>query len=179
MVENNPEAEVPPQASESLPPQPEEKEDYKDKYLRLLAESENMRKRMQKERQDMTRFAIENVLADVITPMDNLENALNAAKNMSDDVKNWALGFQMILSQFKDVLQEHGVSSFKSEGELFDPHKHEAVESEETDQVPAGTVLQEYVKGYRCGDRIIRAARVKVSAQKKPSPAPEELTQGE
>jgi molecular chaperone GrpE len=173
MEENKPEAEVP----EPIPAQPEE--DYKDKYLRLLAESENMRKRMQKEKQEMTRFAIENVLADVIMPMDNLDNALAAAGNMSPEIKNWAFGFQMILGQFKDVLEQHGVVSFKSEGEIFDPHKHEAVESEESSTTPAGTILQEYVKGYRCGDRIIRVARVKVAKEKKPSPTPEEPTKGE
>lgn len=178
MTNDDPQAEMTPNG-EPLPAQTEEKEDYKDKYLRLLAESENMRKRMQKDKQEMTRFAIENVLADVITPMDNLENALAAAKNMSPDIKNWAFGFQMILGQFQEVLQQHGVASFKSEGEKFDPHKHEAVESEESTTVPAGTILQEYVKGYRCGDRIIRVARVKVSAEPKPSATPEELTQGE
>ena len=178
MAENDPHAENAPK-EEPIPVQPEETEDYKDKYLRLLAESENMRKRMQKDKQEMTRFAIENVLADIIMPMDNLENALTAATNMSAEIKNWAFGFQMILGQFKDVLQQHGVSAFKSEGELFDPHKHEAVESEESETVTPGTVLQEYVKGYRCGDRIIRVARVKVSCEKKPSPTPEELTKGE
>lgn len=175
MTENDPQAEVP-------EPQPaEEQDDFKDKYLRLLADSENMRKRMQKERQENTRFAVENVLADVIMPMDNLENALSAAENMSPEIKNWAYGFQMILGQFKDVLQQHGVSSFKSEGELFDPHKHEAVESEESSDIPAGTILQEYVKGYRCGDRIIRVARVKVAKEKRSSPTQEEteLTKGE
>ena len=178
MVDDNPQAE-PTSNGEPLPAQTEEKEDYKDKYLRLLAESENMRKRMQKDKQEMTRFAIENVLADVITPMDNLENALASAKTMSPDIKNWAFGFQMILGQLLDVLQQHGGASFKSEGELFDPRKHEAVESEESESVPAGTILQEYVKGYRCGDRIIRVARVKVSVDKKPSATPEELTKGE
>ena len=173
MAENDQEAKEP----EAL--QPESQEDYKDKYLRLLAESENMRKRMQKERQEMTRFAIENVLADVITPMDNLENALTAATNMSPEIKNWAYGFQMILGQFKDVLQEHGVTAFKSEGEFFNPHKHEAVESEESETAAPGTILQEYVKGYQCGDRIIRVARVKVAKEKKPSPTQEELTKGD
>ncbi len=178
MAESDPQAENTPK-EEAVPAPSEEKEDYKDKYLRLLAESENMRKRMQKDKQEMMRFAIENVLADVIMPMDNLENALTSATNMSPEIKNWAFGFQMILGQFKDVLQRNGVTAFTSEGEHFDPHKHEAVESEESDTVPPGTILQEYVKGYCCGDRIIRVARVKVSKEKKPSATPEELKQGE
>lgn len=165
MTENNPEPEI----TEPLaqPPLREETpDDYKDKYLRLLAELENTRKRMQKEKQEATRYGIENVLTDILTPMDNLENALQFTEQMSQEVKNWALGFQMILSQFRDVLQENGVSSFKSEGELFDPHKHEAVESEYNDTFPEGIILKEYVKGYRCGDRTIRVARVKVNINK-------------
>lgn len=145
----------------------EELKECKDKYLRLLAETDNLRKRMQKERQEMTRFAVDNVIADLLVPIDNLENALKFTQNMSDEVKNWAMGFQMILSQFKEVLQNHGVTSFSSEGALFDPHKHEAVEMEETSDKPEGTILQEFVKGYKCGDRIVRPARVKVA--KKPA----------
>lgn len=141
----------------------EELKESKDKYLRLLAEMENSRKRMQKEKQEMNRFAVENVLSDILGPLDNLENALGFTKQMSDETRNWATGFQMILSQFKDVLQQNGVSSFTSEGQAFDPHKHEAVETEITERVPEGTVVKEFVRGYKCGDRTLRPARVKVA----------------
>lgn len=151
---------------EGIPPvntPDEELKECKNKYLRLLAETENARKRMQKEKQDSIRFAIENVLADVLTPLDNLENALNASQNMTGEVKQWATGFQMILTQFKDVLSQNGVTVFSSEGSLFDPHLHEAVETEETDLVPEGTILREFVRGYKSGDHILRPARVKVA----------------
>ncbi len=141
----------------------EEVIDYKDKYLRLLAETENMRKRMQKEKQENTRFVLENILIEILGPIDNFENALQFANQMSDEVKNWAVGFQMILAQFKEIIAQNGAAPFVSEGQLFDAAKHEAVEMEETDLIPAGTVLKEFVKGYRCGDRIIRPARVKVA----------------
>ncbi len=154
---------IAPQA-EVLEPQADE---YKDKYLRLLAEMENSRKRMIKEKQEAVRFGIENVLADVIGPMDSLENALKSAENLSGEVKNWAVGFQMILAQFKEALHQHGATPFVSEGEVFDPHFHEAVEVEESDDVPEGTILKEFVKGYRCGEHVIRAARVKVSKKMK------------
>src|SRR5579885_2984879 len=97
----------------------EELKDCKDKYLRLLAEMENARKRLQKEKQEMTRFAIENVISEILGPMDNLENALGFTKQMSEETKNWAMGFQMILSQFKDVLNNHGIAPFSSEGTFF------------------------------------------------------------
>lgn len=153
---------------EPIPQSPpaEEVIDYKDKYLRLLAEMENTRKRMQKEKLETMRFAIDNALAEIIVPMDSLENALKAAAQMTGEVKNWAMGFEMILSQFKDVLHQNGITAFVSEGQLFDPHLHEAVETEESDEASEGTILKEFVKGYRCGDRVIRPARVKVAKAK-------------
>lgn len=141
----------------------EEAVNYKDKYLRLLADTENTRKRMLKEKQDMVRFGIENILGEILGPMDNLENALKHAENLSGELKNWALGFQMILAQFKEVLTQNGVAPFVSEGEKFDSTRHEAVEMEETDQAPEGMILKEFVKGYSRGDHIIRPARVRVA----------------
>jgi molecular chaperone GrpE len=141
----------------------EELKEYKDKYLRQLADADNVRKRMQKEKQEMTRFAIENVIEEILTPIDNLENALKFTEHMSEDTRNWASGFQMILGQLKDVLSNHGVVSFHSEGGIFDPHLHYAIEIEETDAKPEGTILQEFVKGYKSGERTIRPARVKVA----------------
>lgn len=138
-------------------------EDFKDKYFRLLAEMENTRKRMQKEKHEMTRFAIENVIAEVLSPIDTFESALGFTEQMSEDTRNWSKGFAMILSQFKDILSNHNIAAFHSMGEMFDPHKHEAVEVEETEDHPEGTILKEFLKGYKSGDRIIRAARVKVA----------------
>lgn len=141
----------------------EEEESFKDKYFRLLAEMDNARKRLQKEKQETTRFAIENVIADILTPIDMLENALGFTQQMSEDTRNWAKGFEMILAQFKEVLSSHNVSSFHSKGEFFDPYKHEAVEIEETENHPEGMILQEFLKGYTCGNRVLRPARVKVA----------------
>lgn len=141
----------------------EQLDEYKDKYFRLLAETENMRKRMQKERQDMTRFSIEQVFADLLAPLDNMENALHFTEKMSGDVRNWATGFQMILSQFKDAMQNHGIVPFSSIGEQFDPQRHEAVEVEETIEHAEGTILQEFTKGYKSKERTVRPARVKVA----------------
>ncbi len=141
----------------------EELKEYKEKYLRLLADVDNTRKRMQKEKQEMTRFAVENVISEILSPIDNLENALQFTKGMSDEMRNWAQGFLMILGQFKDVLSNHGVTAFHSEGSKFDPHMHYAIETEETTDKPDGTILKEYVKGYRSGEHIVRPARVKVA----------------
>lgn len=134
-----------------------------DKYLRLLAETENARKRMHKEREELTKYALENVLVEFLYPLDNFEKALKFAEGMSEDVKKWAIGFEMLLGQFRQVLLNHGVVEFESEGKHFDPHHHEAVEVDETSSYPPGMVIKEFVRGYRMGERTIRPARVKVS----------------
>lgn len=138
-------------------------EDYKDKYLRALAEAENMRKRIQKEKQEMLRFGIENAIAEFIPAIDNFENALRFAANGSDEVKNWAKGFEMMLGQLQEVLNNNGIVSFSSVGMMFDPELHEAVESVETTEHPDGTIIQEFTKGYKSDTRTLRAARVKVA----------------
>jgi len=142
--------------------------EFKDKYQRALAEAENARKRLQKERQELIQYALQNVLVDFLIPIDHLENALQFTQQASPEVKHWALGFQMILNQFKDVLSNNGVTGFESVGKHFDPHRHEAIETEVTTEVAPGTIVQETLKGYKMGDRIIRPARVKVAKAPKP-----------
>ncbi len=146
-----------------------EAEEYKDKYLRLLAEMENTRKRLQKEKQEMMRFAVENIVSEFLTPIDNLENALKHTQGMSPETLNWVRGFEMIASQFKDVLAQNGITPFNSMGAAFDPHQHEAVEVEELEECKDGTVLHEFVKGYKSHNRIVRPARVKVAKKKVPT----------
>ena len=140
-----------------------EAREFKDKYLRVLAESENARKRLQKERQELIQYALQNVIIDFLNPIDHLENALNFTEQMSDEVKHWAFGFQMILTQFKDVLARNGVTPFTSVGKPFDPHFHEAIETIPTADHQPGIVLEETLRGYKMGDRVIRPSRVKVS----------------
>jgi molecular chaperone GrpE len=141
--------------------QPEE--NFKNKYLCTLAELENVRKRMQKENQQTIRFALENVVGEFIPTIDSFEQALKHADRMSDEVKTWAAGFQMFLSQFKEILHNHGIVAFHSEGNNFDPHYHEAVETVETDEYPEGTILEEFSKGYKSRSRVIRPSKVRVA----------------
>lgn len=138
-------------------------EEYKDKYLRLLAEADNIRKRLQKERQELVQYSVQNVITDILNPIDHFENALKFAQQSSDEVKHWAQGFEMILSQFKDVLANNNVASFESEGMPFDPHRHEAIEMVVTSEYAPGIVINESLRGYKMGERIIRPARVKVT----------------
>jgi molecular chaperone GrpE len=158
-------------------------ENWKDKYLRALAEQENMRKRIQKEKQEMLSFGIENAIAEFLPAIDNFENALRFAESAAGEVKNWAIGFEMILSQYKEVLYNHGIVSYHSEGNTFDPQIHEAVEIVETTEHPDGTIMHEFTKGYKSAHRTIRPARVKVAKHPQTiaveEPTAEELTQRE
>jgi len=138
-------------------------ENFQDKYLHAIAEMENMRKRMQKERYEMSKFGIEGAIGEFLPAMDNFENALGFIEQASDEVKNWAKGFEMILSQFKEVLNSHGIHPYESVGSFFDPLLHEAVEIVESEEGSDGMILQEFTKGYKSSSRTIRPARVKVT----------------
>jgi molecular chaperone GrpE len=152
-----------PSAEETISKLQADLADMKEKYLRSLADGENARKRLAREKQEVVAFSVENTICDFLPIIDNFENALRLADAASGEVKNWSLGFQMILSQFKQSLQNCGISSFSSEGALFDPNLHEAVEIVETNDIPEGTIVQEFTKGYRSATRTIRPARVKVA----------------
>lgn len=136
---------------------------YRDKYLRLLAEIDNTRKRLQKEKHELTQFAVQRAVLDMLSPIDHLENALKYTQQASEEIKHWALGFQMILNQFKEALSQNGVTPFVSVGTPFDPHLHEAVEMVITKDHPPGIVIEESLRGYKMGDQTIRPARVKVT----------------
>jgi len=141
--------------------------EFKEKYLRALAEGENSRKRLSKEKIESQSFAIQNVVLDLLAPIDHFEQALSHAENADEAVAHWAKGFEMILQQLHQVLSDHGVSVFTSLNSQFDPHRHEAVETEEREDVEEGTVVFEFHKGYQLGNRIIRAVRVRVATRPK------------
>lgn len=141
--------------------------DYKDKYLRALAEMENVRKRLAQEKEDMIAYAVDNMLSEFLMPLDQLDNALGYTDNLSSELKNWAQGFKMISAQFKQVLENHGIVPYTSLGKKFDPHLHEAVEVIETKEHEDDTVIAEITKGYMHGKRILRVALVKVAKKTK------------
>jgi molecular chaperone GrpE len=163
-LEKEPAAEVQtPQEQDELTKARGELNEYKDKYFRALAEAENMRKRLQKEKLDSQTYAIQDVILDFLQPLDHFERALNASQGASEEVKNWAVGFQMILAQCKQILQDNGVVPFDVVGKPFDPHMHEAIETEETTAVAEGIIMEEFIRGYKMATRIIRPAKVKVA----------------
>lgn len=144
-----------------------EVDEYKEKYVRQLAEIENTRKRLMKERDDMIKHASRNVIAEFLGPIDQMESALVFASGMSEEVKHWAVGFDMILNHFKEVLSHHGVHPMEAEGKIYDPHFHHVSETVETDEHPPGTIIRQTQKGYLCGDQVIRPANVIIAKEKK------------
>ena len=140
-----------------------EVKDYKDKNLRILAESENTRKRLQKEKSEMQAYAKENLACEFLAPIDQFATALSFKDEQSDEIKNWMMGFEMILTQFKDVLSQNEIRAIETKGKAFDPNYHEALEIEETNDHPPQTIIHEYIKGYMMGERVLRPAKVKVA----------------
>ncbi|MEX1012652.1 MAG: nucleotide exchange factor GrpE [Waddliaceae bacterium] len=140
-------------------------EEYKHKYLSLLADTENARKRLNKEKKDLMQYATENLLLDILHPLDHLENALKFTEQASKEVQHWATGFQMILTNFKDVLRNNNIRPIDAEGKSFDPHYHEAIEVIETDEYEPGTIVEVTSKGYLIGEKTLRPAKVKVAKE--------------
>ncbi len=145
-----------------------EEVDFREKYLRELAEKENMRKRLLREQQEAIRLAGEKSAIDLLAPIDQFEKALEFARSMSEEVKNWAVGFEMICEQIRSWLAGQGIHPFKSEGEMFTPLLHEAIERIVDNDRPSGLVLREFTKGYRGRTRVLRPARVAVCVHAQP-----------
>lgn len=148
----------------------EEARNKQELYLRALAEMDNLRKRNQREKEDIAKFGNENILREILPVIDNLERAIEHASCQEGDT-GLLEGVEMTLSQFSSVLQKFGVEALKSKGELFDPTHHQAVGQIETEEVPANHVAQELQKGYLLNNRLLRPSMVMVA--KAPQPAAE------
>jgi molecular chaperone GrpE len=143
--------------------------ELKDKYLRTLAESENVRKRIRQQSEESVRIQREAMLRDLLPIVDNLERAVNAADSGADS-KTIVDGVQMVLRALLDYLRAHGVTSITTAGQTFDPNRHEAVDHVPSEAHPPNTVVSEFHRGYQMGDRILRPARVSVSKEAKQEP---------
>ncbi len=133
--------------------------EYRERSLRTLADFENFRKRVQRERQDAAKFRTFEAMRDFLAVVDNLERALAAP----GDVEDLKQGVGMILKQMEGLLRENAVVRVESEGKPFDPSVHDAVSRHETPEVSEPTVSEELQAGYTMHERLIRPARVKVA----------------
>lgn len=133
--------------------------DLRDRSIRTLADFDNYRKRAERERQDLKRYAWMEPMRDFLEVVDNLERAA-AAAGSAEDLQQ---GVEMILRQLDEVLRRHGVVAIESQGLPFDPALHEAVSRQESAAVSEPTVAEELQKGYRLHERLLRPARVLVA----------------
>ncbi len=129
-----------------------------DKYLRMIAEYDNFRKRSAKERDGAYADAYTDALSAILPVIDNLERAL-----MFSEGEALTEGVKMTLKQFEDAMTRLGVEAFGARGDVFDPHFHNAVMQVEDPELEANTIAEVFQKGYKKGDKIIRDAMVKVA----------------
>lgn len=150
------------ECSELLAEQEEEAKQLKDRLLRLAAELENTRKRLEREKSEGICFANESLMRDLLPVIDNLERAVQHGE--SDSTPESILeGVRMTLKVFVDTLSKYGCTSFEAMGKAFDPNFHSALMQQETKDHPEKTVIVELEKGYMLRDRLLRPASVVVS----------------
>jgi len=141
-----------------------------DAVLRRQADFENYRKRVERERTETYNRVVADTARKLLPVMDNLTRALDAERSVqsveSAEFRHFLHGVQLISKQLSEVLESFGVQAIAAVGERFDPHIHEAVVTEPSDEHEPDTVVEELARGYRIGDRLLRPAMVKVAAPK-------------
>jgi molecular chaperone GrpE len=133
-----------------------------DRVLRIAADADNFKKRMDREKQEATRYANERFIGALLPVMDNLERALDHAEN-GRHPEGLTEGVRMTLKSFQDTLAKFGCTLIEAQGKVFDPNFHEAVYREETTANPSNTVLRELQRGYLLNGRVLRPAMVVVA----------------
>jgi molecular chaperone GrpE len=146
-----------------------ERDDLKDRLMRRQAEFDNYRKRVERERGESYNRMLGDVARKLLPVLDNLRRALDAEALMkateSEEFRHFLSGVELIYKQLNDVLEGLGVEPVPAVGQPFDPHVHEAVVTEQTEEFEPDTVIQELVRGYRLGDKLLRPAVVKVATR--------------
>lgn len=140
----------------------QESEQWRQRALRMQADFENFRRRTRQEREEWSAAAAMKLLEQMLPVLDNLELALRTARD-AQDVQSVLQGVEMVVRQFREVLQREGVEAIEAVGQPFDPTLHEAVVQESDPSRPPGTVIEELRKGYRYKDKVLRPAMVKVN----------------
>jgi len=142
--------------------------EYKDRWLRALAEMENLRRRTEREVTDARTYGVTQFARDVVTVADHMERALQALDDelraeADARVKGLLDGVELTERELLKVLEKHGVRKLEPQGQKFDPHRHQAMFEVPDESVPTGTVVQVVQAGYTIGDRVLRPALVAVA----------------
>lgn len=137
----------------------------KEQYLRIAAEKDNLRKRVEREKNDYFQYALSESLKEFLAVLDNFERAMGS--EVHSDCKGFQEGIEMIFKQYMDVLKKQGVEPIEIEEGEFDPRRHQAFITEESDSVTELEVSEELQKGYLLHERLLRPSLVKVLVPKK------------
>jgi molecular chaperone GrpE len=143
-----------------------ELDELKDAHLRRLADTENLRKRFEREKADFEQYALSGLLLELLDIGDNFERALQTGPSEADG-KTFREGVELILRMFQSLLAKHGVRPIVLENRAFDPNFHHAMTVAESDEVSEPTIEEELQRGYLLHDRLLRPALVKVLVPKK------------
>jgi molecular chaperone GrpE len=133
------------------------------RYLRSVADMENYRKRITREKQEIIRSAAANVVESLLPVLDNMKLGLQAAEN-HPEAKDVTVGFKMVEDQLKKSLANQGLEELIPDGEVFDPNFHECIAQQPSEEVKEDHIIQTVRAGYRLNERLIRAANVIVSS---------------
>lgn len=136
--------------------------DNEEKYLRLYAEFENYKRRIQNENKINKTYQAQGVLTDILPTIDNIERALQIEGD-DDSFKSLQKGVQMVHESLLRALKDNGLEEIESEGQAFDPNVHQAVVQDDNPEYESGVITQELQKGYKLKDRVLRASMVKVN----------------
>ncbi|HQP91987.1 MAG TPA: nucleotide exchange factor GrpE [Candidatus Omnitrophota bacterium] len=148
---------------EQLKADAEKSREHWDRLLRQQAEFENIRKRMDKEKQEFQKYACEEIVAELLGIMDDLERSVEAAEKGQENFEAFLKGIEMILAHLYELLKSKGVAAIDAKGKKFNPLEQEALMQTETHENEDGEVLEELQKGYKIGDRVIRTSKVRVA----------------
>ena len=140
-------------------------EEYYERLLRQVAETDNLRKRLAKEKQDAIRYANESLIEQLLPTMDSFDMAISAANTSNENtIDSLKKGVEMVHGQLKRALEDTGLKEIDATGEIFNPALHEAISRKETNEAADGTVIEQIRKGYQLNERLVRPASVIVAA---------------
>lgn len=139
---------------------------YKDKYVRILAEFDNARKRNERDRAELIKYAHEEVIIEILGLYEDLERSLESSKKFGSD-PNLVKGLELVVGKMRELLKKYDVKPVESVGKKFDPVCHEAMMQAESQEHEDGTIVEEFQRGYWLGDRIVRTSKVKVAKNNK------------
>lgn len=145
----------------------EESKTFQDKFLRQAAELENFRRRTEREKSDLLRFANEGLIKDLVPVLDSFNQATESFAGNEPESSNILDGLAMVREQLLNVLRKHGLEVIVAEGSKFDPNLHQAIQRIEVDGAESEVVAQEFAKGYLLNGRLVRPAMVSVSVPAK------------